>query len=207
MKFYTATACAGNDFSMFPTTNLFAAAGEGIWENGAACGRQYLVRCFSSNVRKACVTDQTIQVTIVDRAISTVSKPAVAGTTMLLSTTAYKSIVKGAASLVSIEFTQWVVWRICYFFKILGIFQFEWVLNWSEWNFVSIFAEFELKIHGGRLNNDLGFFFPCFFFFFWLVQILELWGRWSPCVRFPPLTSSILFPHYILKKKIIIKKK
>ncbi|XP_038886390.1 EG45-like domain containing protein [Benincasa hispida] len=103
---YLPTACAGNDFSMFPTTNLFAAAGEGIWENGAACGRQYLVRCLSSAVPKACVPDQTIQVTIVDRAISTVSKAVVPDTTMTLSTTAYKSIVKGATSLVKIEFTQ-----------------------------------------------------------------------------------------------------
>ncbi|KAA0064959.1 EG45-like domain containing protein [Cucumis melo var. makuwa] len=103
---YLPTACFGNDFSMFPTNNMFGAAGEGIWENGAACGRQYRVRCFSSAVPNSCVRDQTIRITIVDRAVSTVAKAAVADTTMTLSTTAYKAIVQGSASLVNIEYTQ-----------------------------------------------------------------------------------------------------
>ncbi|XP_023546766.1 EG45-like domain containing protein [Cucurbita pepo subsp. pepo] len=108
--FYTApylpAACAGKDTSVFPASNLFAAAGEGIWEKGAACGRQYQVRCFSADVPKSCVPDQIIQVTIVDRAISTVTKPARGDTTMVLSTTAYKSIVQGSVSLVNIEFRE-----------------------------------------------------------------------------------------------------
>ncbi|XP_023538325.1 EG45-like domain containing protein [Cucurbita pepo subsp. pepo] len=103
---YLPTACAGNDISLFPASSLFAAAGEGIWENGAACGRQYLVRCFSAAVPMSCVPDQTIQVTIVDRAISTVSKPAKAATTMVLSTTAYKSIVQRNVAFVNVEFRE-----------------------------------------------------------------------------------------------------
>lgn len=85
---------------------MFAAAGEGIWENGAACGRQYRVRCFSSAVPNACVPDQIIRLTIVDRAVSTVSKPSKSGTTMVLSTTAFKAITQKPVDFVTIEFTE-----------------------------------------------------------------------------------------------------
>nr|GFB61894.1 hypothetical protein [Tanacetum cinerariifolium] len=64
---YTPTACYGNDASQFPSSNLFAAAGEGIWDNGAACGRQYLVKCISAVIPRTCILGQTIQVRIVDR--------------------------------------------------------------------------------------------------------------------------------------------
>ncbi|KGN62912.1 EG45-like domain containing protein [Cucumis sativus] len=103
---YTPTACFGNDLSMFPTNNMFGAAGEGIWDNGAACGRQYRVSCFSSAVPDSCVSDQTIMITIVDRAVSTSSKALVADTTMTLSRMAYKVIVQKNTPLVTVEYTQ-----------------------------------------------------------------------------------------------------
>ncbi|KAF3966449.1 hypothetical protein CMV_009449 [Castanea mollissima] len=40
---YLPTTCYGSDTSEFPSSNLFAVAGDGIWDNGAACGRQYLL--------------------------------------------------------------------------------------------------------------------------------------------------------------------
>ncbi|KAH0989634.1 hypothetical protein GBA52_001117 [Prunus armeniaca] len=52
---YLPTACRGSDPSQFPSSNLFGSAGEGIWDNGAACGRQYLVRCISAPVLGTCV--------------------------------------------------------------------------------------------------------------------------------------------------------
>ncbi|XP_022131452.1 EG45-like domain containing protein [Momordica charantia] len=103
---YSPTACGGGDLSQFPTNNLFAAAGEGIWDNGAACGRNYQVRCLSATVPKACMPDQIIQITIVDRAATAVSKAASGGRTMVLSTTAYKSIVQGSTSFVNIEYRE-----------------------------------------------------------------------------------------------------
>ncbi|CAK9154331.1 unnamed protein product [Ilex paraguariensis] len=103
---YTPTACYGNDASQFPTSNLFAAAGEGIWDNGAACGRQYLVRCISAVVPGTCVPGQTIQVRIVDHALTSGSRPFRVGTTMVLSTTAFGTIAKPSASSVNIEFQQ-----------------------------------------------------------------------------------------------------
>ncbi|XP_023546128.1 EG45-like domain containing protein 2 [Cucurbita pepo subsp. pepo] len=105
---YSPTECFGGDLTQFPTSNLFAAAGDGVWENGAACGRQYFVRCFSASDPEACVPDQTIQITIVDYAPSIVSVPTATGTTMILSTTAYNSIVNTSATVnfVTVEFLQ-----------------------------------------------------------------------------------------------------
>ncbi|KAK4782796.1 hypothetical protein SAY86_007170 [Trapa natans] len=102
---YTPTACYGSDPTQFPSSNLFGAAGEGIWDNGAACGRQYLVRCISAAVAGACVPNQIIQVRIVDRATITTSMKANA--TIVLSTTAFSSIANASPGYVNIEFQQW----------------------------------------------------------------------------------------------------
>ncbi|XP_057504709.1 EG45-like domain containing protein isoform X2 [Actinidia eriantha] len=90
---YIPTACSGNSAAQFPSSNFFAAAGEGIWDNGAACGRQYLVRCISTTKPGTCNFDQTIQVKIVDRAQTSSSRPSRGGTTMVLSTMAFGTIV------------------------------------------------------------------------------------------------------------------
>ncbi|XP_058074587.1 EG45-like domain containing protein [Magnolia sinica] len=104
---YLPTACYGNDASQFPANNLFAAASEGIWDNGASCGRQYLVRCLSAATpRNACVVGQTIQVRIVDRAATSGSRPSVSGTTMVLSVNAFGMIANGSPTEINIEFQQ-----------------------------------------------------------------------------------------------------
>ncbi|KAI3729840.1 hypothetical protein L6452_18511 [Arctium lappa] len=102
---YTPSACYGNDASQFPSSNLFAAAGEGIWDNGAACGRQYLVRCISATIPRACIPGQTIQVRIIDRAQTSISRPTRIGTTMVLSDTAFATIANQISS-INIEFQQ-----------------------------------------------------------------------------------------------------
>ncbi|XP_052211511.1 EG45-like domain containing protein isoform X2 [Diospyros lotus] len=103
---YTPTACYGDDGSQFPSNNLFAAAGEGIWDNGAACGRQYLVRCISAAAPASCVAGQTIQVKIVDRSQTAVSQPSRGGATMALSTTAFGAIANGSPASMNVEFQQ-----------------------------------------------------------------------------------------------------
>ncbi|KAL3500393.1 hypothetical protein ACH5RR_039486 [Cinchona calisaya] len=103
---YTPTACYGSDSSQFPSSNLFGAAGEGVWDNGAACGRQYLVRCISAIVPRTCVQGQTIQIRILDRAQTSTSRPAKANTTVVLSTTAFSAIANSAVPSVNIEFQQ-----------------------------------------------------------------------------------------------------
>lgn len=101
-----ATACYGSSSSHFPSSNMFAAAGEGIWDNGAACGRQYLVRCISAAVPRTCLPDQIIQVRIVDRAQTSRSRPSSNGATIVLSSTAFGTIADPSARLVNVEFQQ-----------------------------------------------------------------------------------------------------
>lgn len=105
LSFVIATACYGSDESQFPPNNLFAAAGDAIWDNDASCGRQYLVRCLSSATPGACM-DGTVQVTIVDYAPSLVSAPSAVGATMVLSETAY-GMISQSANEINIEFTQY----------------------------------------------------------------------------------------------------
>ncbi|XP_057434523.1 EG45-like domain containing protein [Lotus japonicus] len=103
---YLPTACFGKDASEFPSNNMFGSAGEGIWDNGAACGRQYQVRCISAAAPRTCVPGQSIQIKIVDRAQSSVSRPSAKDTSMVLSTTAFQAIANASASLINIEFQQ-----------------------------------------------------------------------------------------------------
>ncbi|MBA0564442.1 hypothetical protein Golob_009384 [Gossypium lobatum] len=104
---YLPTACYGDDQTQFPSSNLFAAAGDGIWDNGASCGRQYLVRCISASQPGTCVEDQTIQVKIVDYAPTAQSPPnSTQSTTIVLSETAFGGITNIAANSINIEFQQ-----------------------------------------------------------------------------------------------------
>ncbi|XP_077211742.1 EG45-like domain containing protein [Tasmannia lanceolata] len=101
---YLPTACYARDASQIPANNLFASASEGIWDNGASCGRQYMVRCLSA-ATPVCNVGQTIQVKIVDRASTSASRPS-AGGTMVLSLTAFSAITNSSASQINIEYQQ-----------------------------------------------------------------------------------------------------
>lgn len=103
---YTPTICYGSDPTQFPSNNLFAAAGDGIWDNGASCGRQYFVRCISATTPGTCVVDETIQIRIVDYAPNATSQPSVSGTTIVLSQTAFETIADPTADSINIEFQQ-----------------------------------------------------------------------------------------------------
>ncbi|XP_028779240.1 EG45-like domain containing protein 2 [Neltuma alba] len=100
------TACFGGDASEFPSSNMFGSAGEGIWDNGAACGRQYQVRCISAAAPRTCIAGQTIQIKIVDRAQSSRSRASSDATSMVLSATAFRAIANSSASFINIEFQQ-----------------------------------------------------------------------------------------------------
>ncbi|KAI4344078.1 hypothetical protein L6164_011350 [Bauhinia variegata] len=103
---YLPTTCYGGEATQFPSSNLFAAAGDGIWDNGAACGRQYLVRCVSAEQPRTCIPDQSIQVKIVDYASSAVSAASAPSTTLVLSDKAFATIANTSAALINIEFQQ-----------------------------------------------------------------------------------------------------
>ncbi|XP_050213585.1 EG45-like domain containing protein [Mercurialis annua] len=101
---YVPSACNGEDLGQFPANNLFAAAGDGIWNNGASCGREYIVRCISADVPSTCFPDKIITVKIVDYAESSVSKPSSSGATIVLSEAAFRQIGQLSASQVNVEF-------------------------------------------------------------------------------------------------------
>ncbi|XP_075101126.1 putative EG45-like domain containing protein 1 isoform X2 [Nicotiana tabacum] len=105
-KIDSATECYGSDATQFPSSNFFAAAGEGIWDNGAACGRQYLISCINSVLPRACKHGETIQIKIVDRAQTALSKPTKEGTTMVLSNAALAAIADPNAPSLNIDFRQ-----------------------------------------------------------------------------------------------------
>lgn len=87
---YIPTECYGSNASEFPSGNLFVAAGEGIWDNGAACGRQYKVRCISAEISGVCKPGESIRVKIVDYCATAVT--ADCNTTMALSRTAFEAL-------------------------------------------------------------------------------------------------------------------
>ncbi|KAL4650985.1 hypothetical protein ACB092_01G126400 [Castanea dentata] len=95
-----------NDSSQLPSSNLFASVNEDIWLFGAACARQYLVRCISAAQPGTCKAGQTVQVKIVDRALSSVSRPSQNDATLVLSETAFGMIANSSASFINIEFQQ-----------------------------------------------------------------------------------------------------
>ncbi|KAH7572350.1 hypothetical protein JRO89_XS04G0241600 [Xanthoceras sorbifolium] len=103
---YLPTACDGSNPAQFPSSNLFGAAGDGIWDNGASCGRQYLVRCISASSPGTCKPDETIQIKIVDYALTSQSQPSVDATTIVLSSTAFATIADSSAASINIEFQQ-----------------------------------------------------------------------------------------------------
>ncbi|THU52461.1 hypothetical protein C4D60_Mb10t04220 [Musa balbisiana] len=61
---YLPTKCPGYTEDQLPGNGLFVAAGNGVWDNGAACGRKYQLRCLSG-LRRPC-KDGSIVVQVVD---------------------------------------------------------------------------------------------------------------------------------------------
>ncbi|KAJ0090149.1 hypothetical protein Patl1_12786 [Pistacia atlantica] len=80
--------------------------GDGLWDNGAACGTHYRVRCISSSGTHACVPGgKVVTVKIVDNARTSVSRPT-APSTIALSETAFTAIAKSSAKSLNIEFER-----------------------------------------------------------------------------------------------------
>ncbi|CAJ1973730.1 unnamed protein product [Sphenostylis stenocarpa] len=94
-----ATACDGNRPGQFPSGNLFVAVNEGLWDNGAACGRRYRIRCLSGNNRPC--KGGSIDVKVVD---SCSSSPC--PNTLLLSNDAFAAISRFPHAKINIEYTQ-----------------------------------------------------------------------------------------------------
>lgn len=94
-----ATKCQGYSREQFPGDGLFVAASDGIWDNGAACGRKYRLRCLSG-LRRPCKED-TITVEVVD-----VCRNNPCPATMVLSNKAFDAISRIPSAKINVEYAQ-----------------------------------------------------------------------------------------------------
>ncbi|RWR92050.1 EG45-like domain-containing protein [Cinnamomum micranthum f. kanehirae] len=76
-------------------------------DNGAPCGREYLVTCLSAAAPNACIDGQTIQVMIVDYIDGLNSSSSQNGTPMVLSNYAVAMIGDQLSVEINIEFQQY----------------------------------------------------------------------------------------------------
>ncbi|KAK9741802.1 hypothetical protein RND81_03G129500 [Saponaria officinalis] len=103
---YIPTTCYGSDQSEFPENRQFAAAGDGIWNNGAACGTQYQITCISAPPPSKCLPG-VVQVTVVDRASSVTSRASSPGAALVLSTDAFSQLVSpSSANFINVSYRQ-----------------------------------------------------------------------------------------------------
>ncbi|KAL3634016.1 hypothetical protein CASFOL_021070 [Castilleja foliolosa] len=91
--------CYGNRQDQFPAGNLFIKVSEGLWDNGASCGRRYRLKCVSgtNNPCKA----GTIDVRVVD-----FCKKKPCPSTLVLSKDAFAAISNASNAKINIEYIQ-----------------------------------------------------------------------------------------------------
>ncbi|KAK6119620.1 hypothetical protein DH2020_046643 [Rehmannia glutinosa] len=98
---YTPTKCNGNRQDQFPSGNLFVQVSEGLWDNGAACGRRYRLRCLSGS-NKPC-KQGTVDVRVVDFCSR---RPC--PSTIVMSNDAFAAVSRSSDAKINIEFVQYV---------------------------------------------------------------------------------------------------
>ncbi|KAG8375780.1 hypothetical protein BUALT_Bualt10G0135900 [Buddleja alternifolia] len=96
---YTPTKCGGNRQDQFPSGNLFAAVSEGLWDNGAACGRRYRLRCLSGS-NKPC-KGGAVDVRVVD-----FCRRRPCPSTILMSNDAFATLSRSPHAKINIEYIQ-----------------------------------------------------------------------------------------------------
>ncbi|KAG6739299.1 hypothetical protein POTOM_056892 [Populus tomentosa] len=98
---YLPTKCHGNRQDQFPPGNLFVSVSEGLWDNGAACGRRYRLRCLSGKNRPC--KDETIDVRVVD-----FCRKSPCPSTILLSSDAFSAVSHSPSAKINVEYIQYV---------------------------------------------------------------------------------------------------
>ncbi|GFP87824.1 eg45-like domain containing protein [Phtheirospermum japonicum] len=98
---YTPTRCNGNRQDQFPSGNLFGKVSEGLWDNGAACGRRYRLRCLSGSNRPC--KEGTVDVRVVD-----FCKQRPCPSTIVMSTDAFAAVSRSSDAKINIEFIQYL---------------------------------------------------------------------------------------------------
>lgn len=96
-----ATKCHGNRQDQFPPGNLFVSVNEGLWDNGASCGRRYRLKCLSGRNNRPC-KEGTIDVVVVDFCSR---RPC--PSTMVLSNDAFAAVSHSPKAKINIEYIQY----------------------------------------------------------------------------------------------------
>ncbi|XP_010519943.1 PREDICTED: EG45-like domain containing protein [Tarenaya hassleriana] len=96
---YLPTRCNGYKQGEFQSRGYFVAASDGLWDNGASCGRRYRLRCL--NGRRNPCRGRSIVVEVVD-----VCKSDPCPATFLLSNKAFDEISRFPDAKINIEFQQ-----------------------------------------------------------------------------------------------------
>ncbi|GLJ13707.1 hypothetical protein SUGI_0218640 [Cryptomeria japonica] len=106
VSFVLATSCYGYNQRQFPAGNLFGAANDAIWDNQAACGRKYRIRCLSgtSNERVNPCRKRSLVVKILDYCSSAGCDNGDA--TLHLSADAFSHIAHSSAKKINVEYEQ-----------------------------------------------------------------------------------------------------
>ncbi|KAK9100780.1 hypothetical protein Scep_024210 [Stephania cephalantha] len=99
LKNITETRCNGGDQNQLPEGDMFGAVSNGLWDNGAACGRRYRIRCISG-LGSPC-KDGSIVGTVGD---SCHTNPCT--TNLVLSNKAFDAISRNPATKINIEYAQ-----------------------------------------------------------------------------------------------------
>ncbi|CAI0415031.1 unnamed protein product [Linum tenue] len=88
---------------------MFVAVGEGLWDNGAACGRRYRMRCLSG-ANRPCKEGTMIDVKVVDYC-----RISPCPATFLLSNDAFNAISHHPNAKINIEYAQYVFYLLIFF--------------------------------------------------------------------------------------------
>lgn len=99
---YIPTRCYGNRQDQFPPSKLFVAVGEGLWDNGAACGRRYKMRCLSG-------ADRPCKYQIIDVKVVDFCKQTPCPSTIQLSTDAFAAITQHLDQKINVEYIQYIL--------------------------------------------------------------------------------------------------
>ncbi|XP_078177192.1 EG45-like domain containing protein [Carex rostrata] len=97
---YIPTQCNGNSQDQFPPNNMFAAVSTALWDDGAACGRNYIVRCLSGTGNRPC-KQGNIVVQVVDKCPQDPCRA-----TLLLSKDAFNALSRSPTAKLNVEYAQ-----------------------------------------------------------------------------------------------------
>ncbi|KAM7493024.1 hypothetical protein LguiB_027633 [Lonicera macranthoides] len=96
---YLPTKCDGNRQDQLPPGNLLVSVSEGLWDNGAACGRRYRLRCLSGN-NKPCRSG------IVDVRVVDFCSKRPCPSTIVMSNEAFSVISRYPNAKINVEYIQ-----------------------------------------------------------------------------------------------------